>query len=81
MKKEFLNKTFTPVSLTTRLKTGDWLRTKKADVYEFYQIGIYSDRPKGYEIKLNGRDNLSRGLVPVLSLENMIKDKWEIMVD
>lgn len=81
MKNKFINTKFIPITLTTSLKTGDWVRVKVKENYEFYKIGVYFDKLNGYELRLNGRDNSTRGATPVASVKNMAKDKWELAID
>jgi hypothetical protein len=70
---------FTAVTLQTSIQSGHWIRVNVSGHFEYYKIGEYFDKPKGYEIKRDGFS--SAGLILTLSIEDMVKKRYEIMFE
>jgi hypothetical protein len=72
---------FKPVTPQTNIKSDNWVRVNVNGHFEYYKIGNYFDKPKGYEVKRDGFSTESKGLILTLSIEDMVKRNYEIMLE
>ena len=78
---KFSQMKFKPVTLQTTIKSGNWVRVNVNGHFEYYKIGDYFEKPKGYVVKRDGISTMSQGLILTLSIEVMAKRNYEIMLE